>query len=359
MRIPCLPIMQGKGDSKFWLCRVKVKDLLGKCRVDRQSPETPNGYQREVVRNRAKKFGKYMQEGNTSPVNFLINVRDKGISEEPGFLIIPDHFDWWIIDGQHRFEGLKAVIEDEEDDSLRELELPVALMNVDNVNEAKQFLIINKLHKGVRTDLAERILYILQQKEGKEATLNLPIEHWKSEALKIVDILTDRPESPLYRLIKRPGEKGIKPLKQVSVTDSLKPVIDAYKGYLKDEELVAKALMNMWGAMKHICPQCFSSAKDYLLLKTMGVFVMHRLFAGLLPTLWAEKDLTLGRFAKIFSHSAVSDYFSANYWEANNLDGISKYGTSQKSVSIVSDLIWDSMSNVLEELVPHRFDVNV
>lgn len=360
MKIPCLPIHQSGEEGKFWICKVKVKELLGKARVDQNSPENPEGYQREVVKSRARKFGEYMKEGNISPISLLVNIRtEKGLIEKDGYLDIPEDLDWWIVDGQHRFEGLKIIIEEEKEYSLRELELPIILMNVDKTNEAKQFLIINKRHKGVRTDLAERILYILQKKEGKEKTKDLPVDFWKPEALVVVDKLTDIKESPLYGMIKRPGEKGNRPLKQVSVTDSLGPVISTYKGYLKNEEKLARALMNMWSALKDVCSDCFVKPKDYLLLKTMGVYVMHKLFAELLPTLAAAQDLTKEMFLKLFSHPDVKKYFSPQYWHRDTTDGISIYGSSAKSVQLVTDLIWSSMKNVLEELAPKTYEVKI
>lgn len=351
MKIPAIKITQGK--TAYWLCKVKVKDILGKCRVDQQSPDNPEGYQREVVLSRAKKFGKFILEGNFSPISVLVNIRNGKVVDKPGFIEISDSCDWWIVDGQHRFEGLKATCENVEP-KLREIELPIALMNIDKFTEAKQFLIINKLQKGVRTDLAERILLLLEKKEGKEAVAmqNLPIDSWKTEALTIVDALTDSPNSPLYKMIKRPGEKGIMPLKQVSLTDSLKPVIDVYKGYINSEKLVGKALMNMWSALKQINPECFDEPKDYHLLKTPGVFVMHKIFANLLPHLCStkERDLTVGMYVKIFNHNAVKKLFDADYWRSDNMEGVSKYGTGRKSYAIITTLIWDAMSKVLDEL---------
>jgi len=352
MKIPGIQITQGK--YEYWLCKVKLKDILGKCMVDQQAPENANGYQRDVVLSRAKKFGKFLHDGNFSPASILINIREEGkVTSKDGYVHIPDDYDWWIVDGQHRFEGLKATCEDG-DSALREIEIPIVLLNTGWLTEAKQFLIINKLQKGVRTDLAERILLLLERKEGKEAVArqNLPIESWKTEALNMIDVLTDTPSSSLYKMIKRPGEHGKMPLKQVSVTDSLKPVIDVYRGYLTSEKLVAKALMNMWGALKEMNPECFENFRDYHLLKTPGVFVMNRVFANLLPHLCSakERDLTVAMFRKLFEDNAVKRFFDVEYWRSDNNDGISKYGTGRKSYSIIFDLIWDSMSNVIDEI---------
>jgi len=350
MKISAIMISQGK--ISFWLCKVKVKDILGKCRVDQQSPDNPDGYQREVISSRAKKFGKFMMQDGVSPVSLLVNIRNGKVVCKDEHVEIPDNLDWWIVDGQHRFEGLKAV--SEEEPRLRETEIPIVLMNTDKMNEAKQFLIINKMQKGVRTDLAERILLLLERKEGKEsvALQNLPVDIWKIDALRMVDLLTDTPESPLHKLIKRPGEKGKMPLKQVSVTDSLKPVIDVYKSYLTSEKLVAKALMNMWGALKELNPECFEKPREYLLLKTPGIFVMHKIFANLLPYLCSakERDLTKSMFLKIFSDKTVTKFFEADYWSGDNIDGVGKYGTGRKSYSIIIDLTWGAMSKVVDEI---------
>ncbi|MEW6616048.1 MAG: DGQHR domain-containing protein [Thermodesulfobacteriota bacterium] len=358
MKIPCLAFDQG--GTKFWLCKVKFKEILGKAIVDQQSPKNPEGYQREAQKNRARKFGHFMRKGGTSPVNLFVNIRENNISEEDGYLNVPDNLNWWIVDGQHRFEGMKELAD--EFPMIREIDIPIALMNSEKEFEAKQFLIINKMQKGVKTDLAERIFLILEQKEGREniATQDLPIDMWKSDAVRIIDYLADTPESPLYHLIKRPGEKGSMPLNQVSATSSLKPLVDVYKSYLRDEKQAAKGLMNMWSAIKTLCPEAFVTPKDYLILKTPGIFVLNKVFAKLLPTLWAAKNITGDMFLKLFSHENVSDYFECDFWHKDNSEnGASRYGSSQKSYGIIYDLIWDSLKNVLDEIIPEKNTINI
>ncbi len=359
MELKALSLTQG--GTTFWLGKTKLKEILGKCRVDRQSPDNPEGYQREVTKSRARKFGQFMQRGGACPVNLLINIREPGlIKDKNGTIEIKDNVDWWLVDGQHRFEGLKML--SEEDETLREVEFPIVLLNCDSKDEAKHFLIINKMHKGVKTDLAERIFLLLEQKEGREALLmqDLPIDAWVPEAVRVIDYLVNDKESALHDLIKRPGEKGYRPLNQVSVTSSLKPVIDIYGRHLKDERQLSKALMNMWGAIKEICPECFTLPKEHLMLKTPGIFVMHRVFANLLPRMWAAKDLTQGMFYKIFSASGVKMNFEADNWNRNNEDGVGKFGSSQKSYSIILDLIWTDVSNALDEILPEEeVDVNI
>lgn len=349
MKLKAISVQQGL--KKFWLSNVLLRDIIGKVRIDRHSPENPQGYQREVSISRAKKFGKFMQRGGFSPITLLINIRDGELIEHENEIEIPDSVDLWIIDGQHRFEGLKIVAE--EDPLLREIQLPVVIMKVDRIEEAKNFLIINKFQKGVRTDLAERIFSTILEREGTEAAVlqNLPLEYWRHEALQIVDFLTTNPDSPLYNLIKRPGEKGSKPLKQVSVVDSLEPVVNNYKGHLRSTEHVAKALINMWSALNEILPECFSKPSQYLLLKTTGIFVMHRLFANLLPNLSMVKDLTKGMFYKIFTHRDISKFFESDWWDRENRDGVGIYGTSQKSFKLITDIIWEKMSFALEEII--------
>jgi len=359
MEITSLRVEQG--GFKFWLCRVKLKDLLGKCRVDANAPGNPEGYQREVIKSRAKKFGIYIKKGGFCPVNVLVNIREDVVKENERILTIPDHCDWWLVDGQHRFEGLRLLCD--ENPSLREIDIPVALMNLVKSDEAKQFLIINKTQKGVRTDLAERIIYTLEQQEGKDAIMDqdLPVDFWKSEAVQLVDLLTETEGSPLFEMIKRPGETGFMPLRQVSVTSSLKPVLDVYKGHLSSIKQVSKALMNLWGALKEVCPECFDEPKEYLLLKTPGVFVTHKIFATLLPTLCAakEKDLTKRVFVDLFTNENCKKYFEYSYWDRSNPDGVSRYGTSQKSYSMIFDLVWSAMANAVDEVIPEYAQIKL
>jgi hypothetical protein len=163
----------------------------------------------------------------------------------------------------------------------------------------------------------------------------------------------------LHDLVKLPGEKIKKPIKQVSFTSSLKPIIDSYKPFLHTEKAVANALDNMWSALKEKCPESFKTPKKYLLLKTPGIFVMHKLFVGMLPTLYKIEDFSKGMFLTIFNDPDVDVFFSDSFWESKPSDPTKKsneltatyYGTSAKAFKLIQGTIWDELEKVLEKVI--------
>jgi len=134
---------------------------------------------------------------------------------------IPDEVTLWIVDGQHRLKGLEII--GEHNPNLLELEIPVVIIALKGDNpedarykEAVQFLIINRTQKGVRADLAERILLRVAQMEGTERVFRhisdqtLPSSLtrdmiWKPRAVRLTDILNQRQDSPLRGKIKLPN----------------------------------------------------------------------------------------------------------------------------------------------------------
>lgn len=106
--------------------------------------------------------------GEISPTTLLLNLREGKVDEEkPGVLQIEEGRTVWLVDGQHRLAGLRYAAERKED--VNEMEYPVIIMNQpSSYEEAKQFVIINKNQKGVRTDLAQRFLMQAVKEEGRE-----------------------------------------------------------------------------------------------------------------------------------------------------------------------------------------------
>lgn len=160
-------------DHQLIIGYAKAGDILKQSRIDEWSPDNPNGYQREVNERRAREFGNFMAQKGLSPSAVLLNLRDADFNEirqvSESVYEIPDRISLWIVDGQHRLKGLEYAGIKYPD--LLEISIPVVLLNLQSYSpelarkqEATQFLIINKTQKGVRSDLAERILAQAEEK---------------------------------------------------------------------------------------------------------------------------------------------------------------------------------------------------
>ncbi|GAI04845.1 unnamed protein product, partial [marine sediment metagenome] len=219
---------------------------------------------------------------------------------------IPDKVHLWIVDGQHRLKGLEII--GENDPNLLDIEIPVIIMTSKGdtpedarYKEAVQFLIINRTQKGVRSDLAERILLKVAEMEGIEPVMRdtsgqvLPGSLkkdmlWKPRAVRLSDLLNKRKDSPLRGKIKLPNirSRGTT-VSQVSIVSSLKSVLQTHPLMDLSDDILASVIINLWKAVKGLCPEPFEEveetyrATDYVLLKTSGIFVVHQLLVKLVP----------------------------------------------------------------------------
>ena len=329
-----------QGDATFYVGAMKVKDLLDEGQVDMFVVGHPDGYQRALSMARARAFGRFIDGGNISPSSILLNLRDGEVAEHPeGTLNLPEEATIWIVDGQHRIEGLRFAIQ--RDPALNELEFPVVIMSQpSSYDEAKQFVIINKTQKGVRTDLAERFLMQAIKHEGRDKLIAmreagalrgiLKDVEWVTKAIEIADILNGDKKHPWYGRIRVPNEpKDGTTVAQRSFTSSLEPVLKDSFFQGKPVQPVASALGNYWDAICELCEAAFETPKEYVVQKTTGVFVLHKIFPRVSEFCHDNKGNRVLTKEKIKSVLEVLPFMNAGYWDNNGVAGMR--GTSGKA----------------------------
>jgi len=354
-------------DTEFLVGILKAQNILKQRDIDEWSQANPQGYQREIKSARAKEFGRFISNKGISPTAVLLNIRDAdmdiirkvGESEYE----IPDGVCLWIVDGQHRLKGLEII--GENDPNLLELEVPVIIMALKGdtpedarYKEAVQFLIINRTQKGVRSDLAERILLKVAEMEGIEPVMRdtsgqiLPGSLrkdmlWKPRAVRLSDLLNKRKDSPLRGKIKLPNTRSRgATVSQVSVVSSLKQALQTTPLMDLSDDTLASVIINFWKAVKELCPEPFEEieetyrATEYVLLKTTGIFVAHQLLVRLLPYCPSKDDipvLTPDNFKKLLSRAG--DLMQSAFWHSSGEGTAGALGTGQKSFSTITSLI--------------------
>jgi len=329
-----------QGDATFYVGTMKVKDLLDEGQVDKFVVGHADGYQRALSMARARAFGRFIDGGNLSPSSILLNLRDGQVTEYPeGTLNLPEEVTMWIVDGQHRIEGLRFAAD--RDPALNDLEFPVLIMNQpSSYEEAKQFVIINKTQKGVRTDLAERFLMQAIKQEGRDKLLAmretgalrgiLKDVEWVTKAIEIVDMLNGDKKHPWYGKIRLPNEpKDGTTVAQKSFTDSLEPILKDSFFQGKPVQPIASALGNYWAAIYELCEAAFESPKEYVIQKTTGVFVLHKIFPRVSEFCHDDKGNRVLTKEKIKSVLEGLPFMSAEYWDNNGVAG--RRGTNKKS----------------------------
>ena len=383
MKIPALPFQQhGK---RMYIGFLKASELSqylkgGKIKVDVWTPDNPMGYQRAHSKTRSRAFAKFISaKENISPLTLLLSVRNNfdAIQYSNGFLTIPDDVTLYLVDGQHRARGIEQAIYELGAD-LNDVDVPIVIMPTkDSYEEAKQFVIINKTQKGVRTDLAERHLQQAVLREGY-AKLKMDMEEgrlpraifgdieWRPRAVEIADEL-NKNSAVWKERIKAPNVYQPKAtVSQKSFTDSLEQFLTHPDFRDLPKDLQIKILENYWMAIRDIMKDAFIRPEDYLVQKTTGVFV----FNGLLPTVakycknpdTGKYELTYAKFKEVFSKLSKSDWLQAESWKASQkrrgiIGGkVAQMGTSQKSFSVLRDILTKELEDVMakEEEVKTR-----
>jgi DGQHR domain-containing protein len=348
--------------EKMYLTWMKAEEFMDtdRVKVDIWRRANKDGYQRMHTVNRSNAFGRFIAVSRgISPLSVLLSVRAP-LNFKPekgnfGTLVIPDSEPLWIVDGQHRIWGLREAVENSSGYTL--FPLPVVILQThkkDEVKEkreeraryeeAKQFVIINRTQKGVRTDLADQFLSRLVKREGAAAIAGMPSRvtagiEWTPRALKVTELL-NASEGAWKGKVHFPGEprKGTA-ISQGSLKESMEPIFkhESFQGY--NEEEVTEMLCRYWGAIYELCPAAVDDPQDYLIQRTIGVGALHKLFP--IVAAFTGDHLTQRGIKEVLlkmEFGMTSEFWDATKGEAGLI------GTGRKAVNI----LWGRMRDALE-----------
>jgi len=351
-------IQKHPSDRQIFTGKIKIKDLLElEKKSDRDirfkihkwesNQETKKGYQRAPQQKRIDGIKKYLQvevENPIFPTAILVNARkplsfkrfetqskkhEKG-EDDFGRLTINQTL--YVIDGQHRIEAFKDIMQKRELASkYGYMELPIIILsNFDYKEEVEQFFVINSRQKTIKTDLAQRIFMEIS-KNDSETKLISEKNKWQMPAITIVDELNRDVDSEWYELIALPDDdKDIRKervISQNSFVTSLKPFFigskqkwdyssDTSKNGSRIVEECKKLIDNYWKMIKNIWPECFENKKKYILFKTIGVYSLHIVLADYLnthPNL-NEKEL-MSELGKLLIIARDDNNFTSEFWQ--------------------------------------------
>jgi DGQHR domain-containing protein len=359
-----------QGEQSLFAGTISAKILaekvqLGVWKADVWHVDNPNGYQRSLNTVRAAEFGRYVSSQGLSPVSILINFREGAVRPTPdGHIELPDGVGY-LVDGQHRAEGVRLSMITNPDGS--DYEIPIIVMNMaDQYQEAKQFVIINRTQKGVKADLAERFLAKAVEREGRGSLLNqrgnavptavLRNLEWTTKAITIADSLNTDPASPWYKQIRLPNEpRGDTVVAQKAFTDSLEPILKDNYFVGKDTKTIAAALRNYWNAIKTTCSDAFDTPADFAIQKTNGVGTLHKVFPRVSEICVDTRGNRVLTVEMIRSVLALHPHMNCEYWENNGEAG--RRGTGKKAVFILAMEFMEELENIILEQREHQIIV--
>ena len=250
---------------------------LGK--VPLRDSRSGTGYQRELSRNRVNKLVTDLKAGTVDlPTAVLLNLRgyDLNRHRDGDLLMLHSDDELILVDGQHREEALKFLV-NEDGDRWGPFEIPfVCMLGADFDEELKQFHVVNSTAKSVRTDLSMDLLK--QRAESDPALMGLLEQDgqiWKVKAQRLAEEM-DKSSATWAGRIRFPGDPaGVSMIRSSGFNLSLKPLIgDSFFGALELTQQ-AEVLDAFWQGIGKVLPDVFAHPKEFVMQKSVGVQVMH------------------------------------------------------------------------------------
>lgn len=199
---------------------------------------------------------------------------------------------------------------------MRDFRLPVTIgCNLDDTHQMYHFYIVNTTQVPVATDLRQQITRRFTEMKGVE---NLPyIPHWlkrqidkgsDSKALRVVEFLSEDPDSPLYGRIQMANDpKGRNRIKQSSIVNVLKSQVFVGSNPLAAQEpdidRCARILLNYFRAVdaKFVSGQERSQTVVY---KSNGIYFFLGVSKWIFNVIYStDKDFTVGAISRVFEQA--------------------------------------------------------
>ena len=331
-------IQLNQNGHQVFMARVPTSVLIEHSQVDVWKPgmDDPreNGYQRNAMQSHYSKVARFLETQPLMPTSILLCVRDEvqfepytrgrkpGFAQEGGFgtLELPTE-NIYLVDGQHRVAGLRYAVEEHEAENLLEYEIPVVIMaGVDKEEEVKQFYTVNTTAKKIKTDLAERLISEMAERDSTvKDNLVGKGKGWLLRAIVVGDALNDRANSVWHDKIQLPNTKKLQgvSITQSSFANSLKPIFSIpWVGNMPDDK-VAEIVDRYWTAIGRVMPEVFENPNEYSIQKSLGVNCWH-IAAPAVLELAKGARLTVEAIEDVLRYAANQDEetFDAEFWQA-------------------------------------------
>jgi DGQHR domain-containing protein len=265
--------------------------LVDRYEVPQRDHRTKSGYQRPVSTSRVNKLAGDLRSGQVDiPTAVLLNIRTNpdGVLEkldETSGVFRPNGQPLFVVDGQHRLAALaKLVEEDPSRWSGYEVSF-VCMIGASELDEMRQFYVVNSTAKSVRTDLA---LDLLKQQAESDPNLMASLiekgEDWKVEAQTITEALA-RTRTWKGR-VRFPGDPTAETtIGSAGMVGSLKQILGTpYFGQISTENKV-KILDAYWEGISMVIPDAFREPAEYTIQKSTGVMIMHPMLVSVIELL--------------------------------------------------------------------------
>jgi DGQHR domain-containing protein len=330
LTIPAIPFNQRK--TQMYIAAVPV-DFLERFSVDIWDPKNVmghRGYQRRPEDKRVRAIAKYFERADAiMPVAGLLNIRERGrIKFKHGKLTIPDGISVWVVDMQHRLQGLVRA-QEESIIKRHSFHFPVVITEgLGRVDEAAQFYLINTKSKKMDVALTRRLL--IEKNKVKDIA---DVKPWEIAAVRItIDLNSSIATNPWFGRIRQPNEDRLEQhvATEKSFVSSLRQLLIA--GRYKQTRKAAKLLANYWAAIRANIPEAFAEPKKYLLQRTPGMFAFNFFIA---PAFFAKSR----NVAKFEAELSGLKKLGSAFWRRTNKRGARKFGTGMAGYANLAEYL--------------------
>ncbi len=251
------------------------------------------GYQRTVGMTRVKSLAASLRTKSVEiPTSVLLSLRVensesyvKGGNLHLGRLYGRHVKPFSVVDGQHRLKALEKLVQDEEEkvrEYWKKFLIPfVCLVGASEIEEMRQFYLVNRYAKSVPVGLAHQLL-LKQEKGGVLSREELNIKEAEIRATELANLLNEK--SKVWQgLIQMPNEeKGKTLLTLAAMVRSLKDLVlgkvsEQRNLFFERKTLRSKLVLldAYWQGIQLVVPEVFESPQQYSLQKGTGVWAMH------------------------------------------------------------------------------------
>jgi DGQHR domain-containing protein len=270
---------------------ISAGQLTQRYEIPRRDFQKKTGYQREVSPARVNKLADDLKKNQVDlPTALLLNhrgyTRDRNLVEKDGrYWFTPSGQPLYVVDGQHRIEALFKLVQ-ENPTQWSTFEVPfVCMLGATELEEMEEFYVVNSTAKSVRTDLAFDLLK--QRAENDPSVYDSLLERgqaWRVEAQGVAEDLSLTPK--WAGRIRFPGqEKGASTIGSSGMVGSLQDLLaNPFFGSISRANRI-QILDAFWKGVAGILPEAFDEPESYVVQKSTGVQVMHRIMIPVLEYL--------------------------------------------------------------------------
>jgi DGQHR domain-containing protein len=346
-----------------------ANDLIIRAKIPYWNSATKTGYQRAANQSRVNDLKVSLSSKRVDiPTAILVNIRDisqnniENTSALSGFIHLTNE-SIYIVDGQHRYLAVKELYNDNKNEWGSYLLPCVFILGASELEEMKEFYIVNTTAKSVKTDLAFAILRQRAENENITEELIETDQQWKVVGSQVLDIVE---KTRVWKgKVAKPGESVSRKKSEGPIISS-SGFVTSIKNYLEhpyikvlDNEKKSKILISFWTGIAEILPDTFLDPSSYAIQKTVGVSALHAILPSVIEVIRTTgEDVFLYKsysnimsrvFDKISGENSKSEIVSSSkFWLSGEYGAIGAYSSSAGQKVLIAKLT-DQIREIMNE----------